>query len=213
MKTHNFKNHCITRSSPPHKSDYHEYKVYLKKDFCERCAYCNLRVDYLTTTPFQIDHFIPKKAFDKEKPELLTDYNNLIYSCSKCNNAKRAQFEGDLTATEPTNELFYDPVKTDYNTIFYRNELGAIDSDDEKGKDMIKRLKLYRPIHMLAWICEQLDETITKTTYYRDHVANVQQKDSYDKALLNLNEKYREYTKLFISAYNNEDKINSFLSE
>lgn len=46
---------------------------------------------------------------------------------------------------------------TDYNDIFYRNELGGIDSEDPKGREMIRLLKLYRPIHNLAWLVERLE--------------------------------------------------------
>lgn len=45
----------------------------------------------------------------------------------------------------------------DYNRIFYRNELGGIDSDDQKGREMIKLLKLYRPVHNLAWLLERME--------------------------------------------------------
>ena len=155
MKIDEFKSHTITRSSPKPKNKYSYYKNDLRQDFCGRCAYCNLSDDSITT-PFEIDHFITKTAFKDIRPELLTDYNNLIYSCKKCNNAKRGQFSGDLSVSHPTNELFYDPVLVDYNNIFYRNELGAIASDDAKGKHMIEILKLYRPIHILGWLCEKI---------------------------------------------------------
>ena len=49
-----------------------------------------------------------------------------------------------------------------YGTVFYRGDDGGIYSDDEKGRDMITRLKLYRPIHNLAWICEKTKLTLEK---------------------------------------------------
>ena len=77
MKIKNFKTHTIIRSKPPHFEDYSKYRPFLERDFSKRCAYCNLSSEKITTS-FEIDHFIPKKEFKTAKPELETDYNNLI---------------------------------------------------------------------------------------------------------------------------------------
>ncbi|MBP3742935.1 MAG: HNH endonuclease [Treponema sp.] len=152
---YNFKEHNILRNCDKKFDDYHKYKPYLKNDFSCRCAYCNLR-DESVTTHFEIDHYIPKDAFENTRPELLTLYDNLVYSCKKCNQAKSSKFEGEVNSNPLDNELFYNPAVVDYNTIFYRDESGSILSDDKKGRNMIKLLKLYRPINNLAWICEKL---------------------------------------------------------
>lgn len=203
MKIKKFKYHTITRSTPPHYDEYSKYKDYLKKDFCNRCAYCNLS-DTKITTPFEIDHFIPEAAFKDTHPQLKTDYNNLIYSCKKCNGTKSGKFKGDMSSQNPTNELFYDPVQVDYNDIFYRNELGAIDSDDPKGKEIIKQLKLYRPIHILSWLCEEIDKTIDKLKLAIDQEQNEAKKNEMLQAYISLNEQYRKFFNLFISSYNDK---------
>ena len=208
MKIKNFKTHVITRSSPPKLTEYSKYKPYLKKDFCGRCAYCNLSDDAITTS-FEVDHFIPRKAFKDCAPRLETEYTNLRYSCKKCNGAKSNQFSGDLNVETPTNELFYDPVLVDYNDIFYRNELGAIDSDDDKGKNIIIRLKLYRPIHILAWICEELSETAEKLEAALKIEVNEERKNTLEQALNRINNQYRKMNHIFIAAYND----NSFSDE
>ena len=204
MKIKDFKNHTIKRSNPPHFNDYHKYKSYLMNDFSNRCAYCNL-FDKSITTPFEIDHFIPKNAFKTEKPDLETDYNNLVYACKKCNIAKSSKFEGDLSLKVPTNNLFYDPVLVDYNTIFYRNEFGAIDSNDKKGKKMIVLLKLYRPIHILAWICDEINQTADKLEKAIDTVASEDVKLEYQKVLVLLNSQYRKFSNFLLAAYNDSD--------
>ena len=201
MKIKDFKTHTITRSTPPHFSSYGDYKPYLERDFGERCAYCNLHSKRITT-PFEVDHFIPRKAFEGVRPSLDTDYKNLVYACKKCNVAKSGKFEGDLTEVSPTNTLFYDPVLVDYNSIFYRNELGAIDSDDSKGKNMIKMLKLYRPIHILAWLCEEIRLTKDKLQGAIDVETNEAKKQEYQKALDGLNAQYCKFVDLFIASYN-----------
>lgn len=204
MKIKDFKTHTISRSTPPHFSSYGDYKPYLEKDFGERCAYCNLHSKRITT-PFEVDHFIPRKAFKGVRPSLDTDYNNLVYACKKCNVAKSGKFEGDLTEVSPTNTLFYDPVLVDYNSIFYRNELGAIDSDDPKGKSMIKMLKLYRPIHILAWLCDEIRITRDKLQSAIDTETNESKKQEYQKALDGLNAQYCKFVDLFIASYNDNN--------
>ena len=204
MKIKDFKTHTISRSTPPHFSSYGDYKPYLEKDFGERCAYCNLHSKRITT-PFEVDHFIPRKAFKGVRHSLDTDYNNLVYACKKCNVAKSGKFEGDLTEVSPTNTLFYDPVLVDYNSIFYRNELGAIDSDDPKGKSMIKMLKLYRPIHILAWLCDEIRITRDKLQRAIDTETNESKKQEYQKALDGLNSQYCKFVDLFIASYNDNN--------
>lgn len=199
-----FRDFRITRTCTKRYSDYHSYKNALSEDFKHRCAYCNL-LDTQITTPFEIDHYIPERAFTDVWPELKTTYSNLIYSCKKCNIAKSNQYEGDIIQREIVNELFYDPVQVDYDTIFYRNETGRICSDDNKGRDMIKRLKLYRPIHNLAWICDIALKTLEKM----DAQINSNENNSERAKLLReakeeLNDYYITCNNTFTANYNNE---------
>lgn len=83
----------------------------------------------------------------------------MMWSCPKCNLSKGDKFCGDIIQNNKIeNRLFYNPVEIDYNDIFYRNELGGIDSDDPKGREMIKILKLYRPVHNLALLYERYEK-------------------------------------------------------
>lgn len=157
MRYADFKEHEIKRTCQRTYEKPSGYRPYLKKDFHNRCCYCNMPQN-LITSPFHVDHFIPCKEFKGKRDTLWTDYENLMWSCPKCNLSKGDKYKGDLMGSrEIVNELFYNPVVMDYNEIFYRNEYGGIDSDDEKGREMIKRLKLYRPIHNLAWLVEHLE--------------------------------------------------------
>ncbi len=204
MEKKRFKNHEITRNIP--KKDYCNpgpYKPYLEKDFCNRCAYCNL-LDKLITTPFEIDHFIPEEAFKGKNDDLFADYENLIYACKKCNGAKSSQFEGNIFSSEKANDLFYDPVKIDYNSVFYRNEIGIINSDDPKGRDMISRLKLYRPIHPMGWVCDQTKQLIDKIEKEKEKESNTKRKDFLQQALDELYAFYYKIYASFIASYNDK---------
>ncbi|MBS5065261.1 MAG: HNH endonuclease [Hungatella hathewayi] len=157
MKYAKFKNHKIQRTCTKKFDYFRSYAPYLQKDFQGRCCYCNMS-DELLTVSFHVEHFIPQKSFEGVKDTLKTDYNNLMWACPKCNLSKGNKYKGSLLDNDKIeNELFYNPVDIDYNDIFYRNELGGIESDDPKGKEMIKLLKLYRPVHNFAWLLERLE--------------------------------------------------------
>jgi len=161
MKIEDFRKHQINRSCDKKYQDYHKYKPYLLRDFNNRCCYCNLSQDTITTY-FQIDHFIPRRVFEGKRDELDCQYDNLILACPKCNLEKRDQYKGDIADFKIINELFYNPDEIDFNDIFYRNELGGIDSDDLKGREIIKLVKLYRPLHNLSWLVEKLESVCHK---------------------------------------------------
>ena len=200
MKMSDFKSHQIVRNCSKQYVDYHNYKPYLQKDFSNRCCYCNVHEKTLDLISFQIDHFIPKKHFEGKRDELLTQYDNLMLSCPKCNRAKSDQYEGSIVNPEIENQLFYNPDITDYNTVFYRNELGGISSDDTKGKDMIKRLKLYRPLHNYAWILENLDK-ILEQLETQISTADPQEKVKLGEIQGKLAVKYHKMRKQFVAAY------------
>ena len=90
----------------------------------------------------------------------------------------------------------------DYNGIFYRNEFGAIDSDDGKGKRSITNLKLYRPIHILAWVCEEMNETAEKLEAAVQIERDTERKEALEAALQKIEHQYRKLSRLFIAAYN-----------
>lgn len=199
-----FRNFNIQRTCTKKFASYGSYKKYLKEDFHSRCAYCNL-LDSQITTPYEVDHFIPKDEFKDAWPELDTTYENLVYACKKCNNAKSNQYKGDISKRIIENALFYDPEKTDYNKIFYRDDVGSICSDDAKGRGMINRIKLYRPIHNVAWICEIIRQTLVKLNIQIETV----EKDSEKEKLLleaknKLNEYYINCHEVFLVNYNND---------
>lgn len=157
--TNEFKKHTINRNCDKHYKDYHSYKRYLEDDFKHHCAYCNMRDEWIMPLSYQIDHFIPRKAFeDAGRNDLDNDYNNLMYSCPICNRLKSNAFEGEIPEEGISNPLFYNPVDIDYNTVFERDELGRICSNDKLGKMMIKRLQLYRPTKQIAWYLDELKQ-------------------------------------------------------
>lgn len=172
MKYRNFRNFKIIKNCNRKYRTYTLYKNFLQKDFRNRCAYCNMLDEIIAPKPYEVDHFIPRDAFKDVKPELEYDYLNLMYSCPKCNGNKSDFYKGNINEEKIYNEYFYNPVETDYNEIFYRNEYGGISSVDKKGNEMILMLKLYNPIHNLAWLIDKIDEIEEKVSKEMESIKN-----------------------------------------
>ena len=200
MKISDFRQHKIVRTCSKSYKDYHSYRKDLIADFSNRCCYCNIHGDTLGLSSFQIDHFIPRKQFEGKRDELLTQYSNLMLACPKCNRAKSDQYEGDIMSSAIENRLFYNPEMIDYNSIFYRNELGGISSDDQLGKEMIKRLKLYRTIHNYAWVLELIDNVIKKLNCQIEK-AEGDEKEKMTEVRNKFAYKYYRMRQSFIAAY------------
>ena len=203
-----FRDFKIVRSSNvPRYKNYKQYRGLLRSDFRGRCAYCNLKEEGITDLPFQIDHFIPKAVFDpkeQDKPRdisLLTDYNNLIFSCANCNNAKHEKYQGDFPNDKMHNTLFYHPIEDDYNDYFYRDDEGKIQSDDELGKKMIIELRLHHPCHALEYLVESCTVIIETLEKKKDGEENKAVAMAYDEILHTYREKYFKYTHALRSAY------------
>lgn len=75
----------------PALNNYKDYRPFLCRDFEFRCAYC-LRYEFFFGggEAAEIDHFRPRHLF----PALLNDYQNLYWSCRKCNAIKGGKWPG-----------------------------------------------------------------------------------------------------------------------
>lgn len=126
---------------------YGSYKPHLAKDFHNRCGYTDCPDFWFGGSGnFHIDHFIPWKKHPA-KPELKTDYKNLVYCCSYVNILK----SDDETA-------YLDPCDVDYNNHFSRDSLGYIlpNPTSNEATYMYKKLKLYLRRYQIIWTLENL---------------------------------------------------------
>lgn len=202
MKYEKFREHQVERTCKEHFDKYPKYKPYLRKDFQDRCCYCNMHSDLLTIS-YHVEHFIPIKVFEGKKDSLLTEYENLMWACPKCNLSKGDKYKGDFeNSSKIENELFYNPVEVDYNDIFFRNEIGGIDSEDAKGREMIKILKLYRPIHNLAWLIERLEKLALNLEQAAEAETDIERKKLLKDAAGKIALEHLKKSKLFRAMYN-----------
>jgi hypothetical protein len=88
MQGFDYPNVAHSRRHGPRGYDSDEsYRDWLRDEFMFRCVYCLHREKwYGRPTTFHIEHAIPRASDES----LVNDYDNLLYSCATCNNAKRA---------------------------------------------------------------------------------------------------------------------------
>ena len=126
---------------------YGRYKSFLAEDFSNRCGYTDCPDFWFGGSGnFHIDHFIPWKKYPS-KPNLKTDYSNLVYCCSYVNILK----SDDETA-------YLDPCNVDYNDHFSRDTLGNIkpNKSSVQAMYMYDRLKLYLKRYQVIWMLENI---------------------------------------------------------
>lgn len=68
-------------------ANYRAYKEWLRDEFVFRCVYCLVREVWYPNgaAAFSADHFTPQTR----APELVRDYDNLLYACIRCNSLKQ----------------------------------------------------------------------------------------------------------------------------
>jgi hypothetical protein len=108
---------------------YEAYRDWLRDEFSYRCAYCLMREPWLRgRLGFQIDHCIPQVQSTAGR----LDYNNLVYTCPWCNQAKAG-----VAVPNPTDVA--------YGAALHVNEDGIIEARNALGQVLVEGLKLDYP--------------------------------------------------------------------
>lgn len=166
-------------------------KKYLKKDFNERCGYCDDPI-FLNVGYYHIDHFAPKEKF----PKLRYVYDNLVYACPYCNGAKSDTWVSDSADISVVDDKgFIDPCSVEYDNHLERKKSGEIAYKTELGKFMHRNLNLGLKRHQVLYSLEEINskideirKIIDKKKESGDDVASLE--SLYTSSL----EKFREYT-------------------
>lgn len=118
-------------------------RKYLKSVYKEQCAYCDCIPDYCSY--FEVEHFYPKgvKNFDR----YINVWQNLHYSCKKCNNIKLNKYKNILSPNyykenpEDLNEEWKITSSNELSSlIWYEGHL--LCSHDNIGKETIELFNL-----------------------------------------------------------------------
>lgn len=88
----------VTRSIVGLTNNYRDYRDTLRYDFWYSCAYCSITELEASAIGFEIDHYYPQK----NHPNFIHDYNNLMWACEKCNGYK-SNFDPDKDDIEKGN--------------------------------------------------------------------------------------------------------------
>lgn len=132
-------------------------KKYLAIDFKHRCAYCDdCDSTYNGENSYAVEHFAPKGKF----PHLRYTYDNLLYACSYCNEAKSDDWPSKSPAITVVGDCGYiDPCKKEYYDHLDRDdETGRIIFKTELGKYMYEHLNLGLKRHSIIFMLEKLEE-------------------------------------------------------
>lgn len=118
------------RHGPAGYKTYESYREWLRDEFTFRCVYCLHREAwYGRPTAFNIEHVTPVSV----APYSSCHYENLVYACSTCNNAKRAL----LNIPDPDSVAFGDCLRVEPN--------GKIEALNSSGETLVDALRMNRP--------------------------------------------------------------------
>lgn len=125
-------------------------KEYLVEDFEGKCIYCGWNCKRYGAASFHIEHI--KSQIDNKS--LIDDYNNLALSCPICNTTKNKK-------PLPSN---LDPLGEEYKKLFYRNNRGAIVTNNDisevqrsLAEKYIKTLGLSKELYKLDYVYSSLN--------------------------------------------------------
>lgn len=97
----------------------------LRKYFEENCGYCGIDIgervlmDGTVSYWGEVDHYVPKS----KEPNLVYDWDNLIWACDKCNAKKIAYYDEQISIINPTKKQDIDILRINFDTgKYYLNE-------------------------------------------------------------------------------------------
>lgn len=126
---------CLERKHGPRGyADSASYRPWLRDEFTFRCVYCLIREQWgRVTAEFDIDHFVAQ-ATDSYQ---VTKYDNLIYSCARCNAIKAAEVVPD-----PMDALIVQNIRIGSD--------GSVESYSNGAAEIVLKLDLNSP-EMISW--------------------------------------------------------------
>jgi hypothetical protein len=121
------------KHGPAGYAKYDEYKPWLRDEFTFRCVYCLERELWYPdrAASFSVDHV----ESQKEAPQRICNYWNLVYACTRCNCFKR-----HIQLIDPTAVAFGKHLRVDENGIIHPVEVDGTSS--REGEFLIRLLHL-----------------------------------------------------------------------
>lgn len=122
----------VRRHGPRGYADYQAYKPWLRDEFDFRCVYCLWRERWYAAgdAAFSVEHLQSQFA----APELVGEYDNLVYACCRCNSAKSDASQ------------ILDPCQTGFGQHLEVLEDGSIHGLTVSGRELIRICRLAEPL-------------------------------------------------------------------
>ncbi len=120
----------VRKHGPAGYTNYQSYKPWLRDEFTFRCVYCLVRERWYPDgeNSFAVDHLRPQSL----APELICDYDNLVYACNSCNSMR-----GVDSVPAPESVASGDLLRIDAE--------GRAIADSDAGEELISICRLNRP--------------------------------------------------------------------
>ena len=125
------------RHGPSGYQAYTGFKPWLRDEFAFRCVYCLERELWYPDREdsFSVDHVVPRS----EDSDLIGEYGNLVYACTRCNSSKR-----ELRLLDPTACGFAEHLELGVDGIFVGRTPGGADLIDCLNLNGIPALEVRR---------------------------------------------------------------------
>ena len=144
-------------------NDIQKYTKILKEDFGNMCGYCGKDFNIIKC-PYQKDHLIPEDIAKKVgRLDLLTDYNNLVYSCRVCNRNKWNNWPFDNVDKIHDDKVgFVDPATDEFDEHMMRDETGRIVPKTQVGNYMYKIFNFSNRLTEVWWKLSVISKEINE---------------------------------------------------
>lgn len=144
-------------------NDIQKYTKMLKEDFGNMCGYCGKDFNIIKS-PYQKDHLIPQNIAKKVgRLDLLTDYNNLVYSCRVCNRNKWDNWPFDNVNKMHDDKVgFVDPATDEFDEHLMRDKNGRIVPKTQVGKYMYKVFNFSNRLTEVWWKLSEISKEINE---------------------------------------------------
>ncbi|MGM1019054.1 MAG: HNH endonuclease [Bacillota bacterium] len=109
------------------KDNDNSYKAKFMKIYNYKCSYCGNSIDNISSTLFEVDHYICESSFDSK--EIAGKIENLVLACYDCNRSKSS-----FLIKEEYREIL-NPDLEYIKNVFYRDELYYIQISEEYKND------------------------------------------------------------------------------
>ena len=139
MVSHTYSKPRPRRYAPIY-TQYSTYKEFLRDEFDFRCCYCLAREIWKDDGEFGIDHWKPKG--DLLFAHLECVYENLVWACDTCNEAKKS-----ITVK-------LEPLVDDFSQHVAFGEKGKVVGLTPQGKGLVRKLKLRDRSQFLSFVMD-----------------------------------------------------------